>query len=55
MNCKVWIDKMPEDCYECPCNDDDWECNLLDDDIAYDKRRDDCPLMLIDDYGRKEK
>lgn len=54
MDYEVWINEMPEDCYECPCNDDDWMCNLLDDDIGYDKRRDDCPLKLISDY-RKER
>ena len=54
---KVWVEKMPESCSDCPCcnygNDDekDYSCNLmkwdedsLTDDNLINKRPENCPL-----------
>lgn len=53
---KVWIDKMPEDCFDCPCENDYCTCNLTCDKISYDagRRRDDCPLKLISEYAKEK-
>lgn len=53
---KVWLDKMPEDCFGCPCDSDYYSCNLTGYTISYDdgKRRDDCPLKLISEYAKEQ-
>ena len=53
---KVWLDKMPEDCFGCPCDSDYYSCNLTGYTISYDdgRRRDDCPLKLISEYAREK-
>lgn len=56
---KVWVEKMPEYCDECPCSlrdkDDCAYCNLLHKNIGYDfgKIPKHCPLQLIKDHDRE--
>ena len=56
---KVWVEKMPEYCDECPCSlrgkDDCAYCNLLHKNIGYDfgKRPKHCPLHSIKDHDRE--
>ena len=56
---KVWVEKMPENCDECPCSlrgkDDCAYCNLLHKNIGYDfgKRPKHCPLHSIKDHDRE--
>ena len=56
---KVWVEKMPEYCDDCPCSlrgkDDCAYCNLLHKNIGYDfgKRPKHCPLHSIKDYNRE--
>ena len=56
---KVWIEKMPEYCDDCPCSlrdkDDCAYCNLLHKNIGYDfgKRPKHCPLQLIKTHDRE--
>ena len=42
---------MPKTCEVCPCNDDNWKCNVLDRvfdyETMYEKRFDDCPLIEL--------
>lgn len=53
---KVWVDILPAGCWECPCNSDDYACNLVNDDICYgeNERREDCPLKLISEYAKEQ-
>ena len=56
---KIWVEKMPEYCDDCPCSlrdkDDCAYCNLLHKNIGYDfgKRPKHCPLQLIKDHDRE--
>ena len=56
---KVWVEKMPEYCDECPCSlrgkDDCAYCNLLHKNIGYDfgKRPKHCRLINIKDHDRE--
>ena len=56
---KVWVEKLPEYCDDCPCSlrdkDDCAYCNLLHKNIGYDfgKRPKHCPLQLIKDHDRE--
>lgn len=56
---KVWVEKMPENCDECPCSlrgkDDCAYCNLLHKNIGYDfgKRPKHCCLINIKDHDRE--
>lgn len=63
---KVWVDKMPESCSDCPCcnygNDDekDYSCNLmkwdedsLTDDNLINKRPENCPLHTTSELARQ--
>ena len=56
---KVWVEKMPEYCDECPCSlrgkDDCAYCNLLHKNIGYDfgKRPKHCLLINIKDHDRE--
>lgn len=56
---KVWVEKMPEYCDDCPCSlrdkDDCAYCNLLHKNIGYDfgKRPKHCPLQLIKTHDRE--
>ena len=55
---KVWVEKVPEYCDECPCSlrgkDDCAYCNLLHKNIGYDfgKRPKHCPLQSIKVFKR---
>lgn len=63
---KVWVEKMPESCSDCPCcnygNDDekDYSCNLmkwgedsLTDDNLINKKPENCPLQSIKTHDRE--
>ena len=56
---KVWVEKMPENCDECPCSlrgkDDCAYCNLLHKNIGHDfgKRPKHCLLINIKDHDRE--
>ena len=56
---KVWVEKLPEYCDDCPCSlrdkDDCAYCNLLHKNIGYDfgKRPKHCPLQLIKDHDQE--
>lgn len=56
---KVWVEKMPEYCDECPCSqrgkDDYAYCNLLHKNIGYDfgKIPKHCQLVDIKDHDRE--
>lgn len=56
---KVWVEKMPEYCDECPCSqrgkDDYAYCNLLHKNIGYDfgKIPKHCQLIDIKDHDRE--
>ena len=47
----VYVSKLPNDCYNCPCFDGYLFCNLMDDDKNYEipetGRLPDCPLKEI--------
>lgn len=43
----VWTDRIPINCWECPCDNYDYSCNLNDELIARDGRRYDCKLKKI--------
>ena len=43
----VYVDKLPECCDCCVCNDDYWRCGITCEDISHDGRREDCPLKEI--------
>lgn len=43
----VYVDRLPDSCERCACNNDDWVCGITRDDISYDGRREDCPLIEI--------
>ena len=56
------LEEMPESCWQCPCIQDrtsaySW-CGAIGEDCPnppYKKRRDDCPLKLIEKGGEKQK
>ena len=56
---KIWVEKMPEYCDECPCSqrgkDDYAYCNLLHKNIGYDfgKIPKHCQLIDIKDHDRE--
>ena len=43
----IYMDKLPECCDMCVCNDDYWRCGINGEDIEHDGRREDCPLKVI--------
>lgn len=55
---KVYVDKLPNSCFDCPCcsNSIECGCNLSDGSEDFFKFDEDenCPLKLIEDY-KKEK
>ena len=54
---KVYVDEMPKDCLDCPC-ESEYYCNLLNEDVGYLKYKEiheNCPLKLLNDYERQIK
>ena len=52
---KVYVDELPEDCIECPCESENY-CNLMNeyvDCILCEKRHQDCPLQSLADYTKQ--
>lgn len=45
----VYVDELPDSCYDCCCNNDDWKCRLTDSELPckWDVRDDDCPLKVV--------
>lgn len=45
----VYVDRLPESCYDCCCNNDDYNCRLTDSILPdkWDVRNDDCPLKVL--------
>lgn len=44
---RVYVEELPDGCYRCVCNDDNWICNINGESISHDGRREDCPLKEI--------
>lgn len=47
---KIYVDELPEDCLDCPC-ESEYYCNLLNTDVGclrWGEKHKDCPLKLID-------
>lgn len=44
----VYVDKIPECCGDCVCNDDDWRCNLNGEELPlYGEKLENCPLKIL--------
>ena len=55
---KIWINKMPDSCFECPCFQNNIECPCGLSDGSQDFFRDEidganCPLIEIKDHDKK--
>lgn len=49
---KVYVDELPKDCIDCPC-ESEYYCNLLNEDVGclkYGEIHKDCPLQSLSDY-----
>ena len=44
---RVYIDELPTECCDCPCDDDCWRCGVTREPIPWEGRRGDCPLREI--------
>ena len=52
---KVYVDKLPKDCIDCPC-ESEYYCNLLNEDIGCCKCGEihkDCPLQTLADHDKQ--
>lgn len=52
---KVYIDKLPKDCIDCPC-ESEYYCNLLNEDIGcceWGEIHKNCPLQSLADYTKQ--
>lgn len=52
---KVYVDELPKDCIDCPC-ESEYYCNLLNRDIEFlelTKGCKDCPLQSLADYTKQ--
>ena len=52
---KVYVDELPKDCIDCPCESEDY-CNLLNKGVDYCKwgeKHKDCPLQSLSDYTKQ--
>lgn len=45
----VYVDNLPNSCYDCFCNNDDWKCRLTYSDLPdkWGVRNGDCPLKVL--------
>ena len=52
---KVYVDELPKDCIDCPC-ESEYYCNLLNEDIGcceWGKIHKNCPLQSLADYTKQ--
>ena len=52
---KIYVDELPKDCIECPC-ESEYYCNLLNEDVGCLERREihkNCPLQSLADYTKQ--
>ena len=52
---KVYVDELPKDCIDCPC-ECEYYCNLLNEDVGcckYGEIHKDCPLQSLADYTKQ--
>ena len=52
---KVYVDELPKDCIDCPC-ESEYYCNLLNEDVGYlewGEIHKGCPLKTLADYTKQ--
>lgn len=52
---KVYVDELPKDCIDCPC-ESEYYCNLLNEDVGcckWGEIHKNCPLQSISDYTKQ--
>ena len=52
---KIYVDELPKDCIDCPC-ESEYYCNLLNEDIGcceWGEIHKNCPLQSLADYTKK--
>ena len=52
---KVYVDELPKDCIDCPC-ESEYYCNLLKEDIGcckWGELHKNCPLQSLSDYTKQ--
>ena len=52
---KVYVDELPKDCIDCPC-ECEYYCNLLNEDVGcckYGEIHKDCPLQSLSDHDKQ--
>ena len=52
---KVYVDEMPKDCIDCPC-ESEYYCNLLNEDVGcckWGEIHKNCPLQSLADYTKQ--
>ena len=54
---KVYVDELPKDCLDCPC-ESEYCCKLLNDDVGcckWGEIHKNCPLQSLSDYTKQVK
>ena len=52
---KIYVDELPKDCIDCPC-ESEYYCNLLNEDIGcceWGEIHKNCPLQSLTDYTKQ--
>lgn len=52
---KVYVDELPKDCIDCPC-ESEYYCNLLNEDVGcleWGETHKNCPLQSLADYTKQ--
>ena len=52
---KVYVDELPKDCIDCPC-ESEYYCNLLNEDVGcleWGETHKNCPLQSLTDYTKQ--
>lgn len=52
---KVYVDELPKDCIDCPC-ESEYYCNLLNEDVGcckWGEIHENCPLQSLADYTKQ--
>lgn len=52
---KVYVDELPKDCIDCPC-ESEYYCNLLNEDVGcleWGEIHKGCPLKTLTDYTKQ--
>lgn len=52
---KVYVDELPKDCIDCPC-ESEYYCNLLNEDVGcceWGEIHKNCPLQSLADYTKQ--